>query len=91
MPADRALRVYGWCGFVSGHVQARLIVAAKSKAAAARAAGYKAPRQMFNLCETGNAAEIAAATAQPSIVMWRGLDEFRGEYRPAPKVMTYGR
>lgn len=80
------LKVYGWSAFrreaAGPHHQTREIVAAASKAAAARAAGYKRPAQMNNLCETGNAQEIEIATAQPGTVFWRSIS-MRDAYRAA--------
>jgi hypothetical protein len=77
------LKIYGWQSFRSeagkiargGHTQTKEIVAAKSKAAAARAAGYDNPRQMFNLHETGNDADIAMAMSHPGDVIWTPLDD----------------
>lgn len=84
------LKVYGWTGLVySGEQmkrfadyykvrddqqQSRCIVAASSQAAAARAAGVKAPRNLWNLCETQNVIEAGVALNQPGVVFWRPLD-----------------
>ena len=82
----RELRVYGWLGFrrsASGPRsigQVRLIVAARSKAEAARIADYDRPSQMFNLGETGNREEIETAMAQPGVVFWRSIDTHRGPW-----------
>lgn len=74
----RKLKVYGWQSFrsgVGGHGQTREIIAAKSKAQAARASGNEKPRHMFNLCETGNTGELKTALAEPLVVFWRPLDQ----------------
>jgi hypothetical protein len=76
------LKVYGWQGCrqkAPGSKQTYEIVAAPSKAAAARAAGYVAPRQMFNLCETGNDDDVAQALSEPGVVFWRPLDQIPRE------------
>lgn len=75
----KPLKVYGWQGYSrssakKGFICSREIVAARSQAEAARCAGFKAPRQMFCFGETGNADEIATATAKPGVVFWRNLD-----------------
>lgn len=80
------LRVYGWQGYRAGlgrgvHNQTREICAAASKAEVARIVGVKSPRKLFNLEETGNAEECAAARAQPGRVLWRGLDDWKGPWR----------
>jgi hypothetical protein len=70
------LRVYGWEGFRTGARNGtREIVAARSQAEAARRAGVGAPRNLFNLCETGNRDEIAEALAQPGTVLWKPIGE----------------
>lgn len=66
------MKVYGWSGYRQGQV--RLIVAAPSAAAAARAAGYQRPRQMFNLGETRNEAEVSTATSKPGAVFARPIN-----------------
>lgn len=80
------LKVYGWSGMrheaPGPHHQTREIVAATSKAAAARAAGYKGPWQMFNLCETGNELEVTLATSSPGVVFWCSISR-HGGYRRA--------
>lgn len=72
----RSLKVYGWIGYrrETKRGQSREIVAAKSMSEAARCAGYGSARQMWNLCETGNALEIAIATSKPGTVFWCELD-----------------
>ena len=71
-------KVYGWISTrrdcEGPHHQTREIVCAPSRAAAARAAGIKSPRQLWNLCETGNEEEIRVATGAPRKVFWRPLD-----------------
>ncbi len=78
---ERPLKVYGWIGHRSG--QTREIVAAPSKAAVARIAGFNSPRQMFCLCETSNDAELAQARSNPGKVFWHPLNELesRREWR----------
>lgn len=82
----RTLKVYGWHGYrlaaKDRHHQTREICAAPSKAAAARAAGKQRPDQLWNLSETGNQREVEAALQQPGVVLWRSLDDHRGEYQP---------
>jgi hypothetical protein len=72
------MKVYAWVGHRTEagapHYQTHEIVAAPSKAAAARAAGERDPRRLFNLGETGNAADIAVATREPGVVFWRPID-----------------
>lgn len=70
------LKVYGWCaclsddglrermGLAQWSNQVRCIIAARSKAEVARLLGTTVAR-IFNLCETGNATEIAVATEAP--------------------------
>ena len=72
----REWKVYGWQGHRKGAVQTREIVAARSKAEAARLAGYRRPGEMFNLTTTGNAVEIAVAMyySKRGCVCWRPLD-----------------
>jgi len=85
------MRVYGWQGHrrecppaPNGGRQTREIVAAATKAAAARAAGALSPagradpRQMWNLCEAGNARELATARAEPGCVFWAPMDDRSG-------------
>ena len=80
----RPLRVYGWQGWRAdvcehGHHTTREIVAAPSMAAVGRIMG-SSPRQLFNLCETGNAEEIATATAAPGAVFYRALNDYRAPW-----------
>ena len=75
--SPKPLKVYGWGGCRSG-VQTREIVAARSMAEAARLSGHRSPREMWNMCETGNAIEIAIAMYYHArgCVCWRPLDEY---------------
>lgn len=78
----RPQRVYWWLGArreAGPRSQTREMVAAPSMAAAARAAGYKHPRQMFNLCETANEDDIRVAMSTPGVVFWKAIDS-RGEW-----------
>jgi len=91
------LKVYGWQGHRSecppaanGGQQTREIVAAPSKAAAARAAGKKDPRSLFNFDETGNQHEIEIAMAEPGTVFWRPLDHRKGTYLRDGETVTPG-
>ena len=55
-------------------------MAATSKAVVVRAAGN--PRSgLFNLCETGNSEELSVAKSRQGVIFWRGLDEYKGEWR----------
>lgn len=98
--ARRELRVFGWMGqriecpaAGNGSRQTREIVAAYSKADAARAAGKKAPTQahMWNLSETGNDTELSTALQFPGVVFWRPLDERRYGYIRAGEKWKGGR
>jgi hypothetical protein len=88
------LKVYSWQGYrasasrasASGSGATREIVAAKSKADAARLAGEDHPRRMFNLHETGNDVEIQVALARPGVVHWvamSGPDDYRSSRDPS--------
>lgn len=83
----RSLKVYGWVGFRTrkeGHAgQTREIVAAKSMAEAARVAGIKPHYLRTYGCETGNPEELRVALADPGVVYWRPLDDYKGDYRRA--------
>lgn len=87
-----ALKVFGWQGFRSDsnlpRGMTREIVAAPTQIAAARIAGVKRPGQLFNFCETGNRDEIAAAMAQPGVVMYRGLDDRKTPFKAAPPAAS---
>lgn len=88
MSRSKKLHVYGWQGWrtecpaaPNGGRQTREVCAAHSKAEAARVAGKKWAHQLFNFGETGNEQDIAAAMAQPGVVLWRPLDDRTGEWR----------
>lgn len=67
------MKVYGTTLYSSGG-QHRAVVAARSKAEAARAFNIT-PHQARGWCEiTGNAREVEAATSEPGIVFWRPLN-----------------
>jgi len=79
----RKLKVYGWQGYRSechprpnGSRQTREICAATSQAKVAELAGVKRPYQLFNLCETGNAKELATALREPFQIFWHPLDDY---------------
>lgn len=85
------MKVFGWqtvigevervrLGDKPGTVQARAIVAAKSKAAVARIAGVDRPSQLFNLCETGNTFEIGMASLFPGVIFIASMDRFSRRY-----------
>lgn len=89
----KPLKVYGWQGWrlaapreANGSHQTREICAARSMAEVARIAGQRSPRSLFNLCETGNDEECAAALANPGVILWRGLDRRRDEWTAAGKA-----
>jgi hypothetical protein len=77
MPAK--LKVFGHTGFVrpeeakklglKDHArQARVVIAAPSKAAAARTLGIKMHYFNSYVCETGNPTEVEAAMSRPGVV-----------------------
>lgn len=77
-------KVYRWLDSAPIHIrhptkpwlrQLACVMAAPSKAAVARAAGEKDPRNLFNLDETGNAEDIAMTMAEPGVIFWSWLDE----------------
>ena len=70
-------KVYGWISSRSGEGQTREIVAAFSLAGAARLAGVRSPRDLWNITETGSAVEIAVAMNFKTLgcVCWKQLDE----------------
>lgn len=79
------VKVYGWHSMrqaCTGGGQTREIVAAKSKAEAARCAGVRYPHELFNLTETGNSKEIETALSRPGVVFWRPVDDYRGPWTP---------
>lgn len=61
-------------------VQVRMVVAARSRAevmrlgAAAGVGRANNPRDYFNLGETGNPESLAAALAEPGVILWQPLD-----------------
>ena len=80
----REMKVYGWQGWRieapgNGHHATREIIAARSKAEAARLAGKRSPREMWCLCETGNKNEIAVAMMWPGMIFWSPLDGYGHE------------
>ncbi|MBW2672481.1 MAG: hypothetical protein JRD89_03575 [Deltaproteobacteria bacterium] len=86
MGDQMAARVFSWQGWrleARGHHQTREIVAAKSKAAAARAVGETDARRLFNLGETYNAEELKQALSEPGVGFWRPLDQ-----HPSDRVWT---
>lgn len=76
----RALKVYGaHAVYLSGAVgQRRAIVAAQSKAAAARALGVSQYYAKSYVTETGNAEEIAQALTEPGVVFHHHIDDRSG-------------
>ena len=86
----RKLKVYGWQSFRpecrsdnNGNHQTREIVAAPSMAAVARIVGVKYPRQLFNLCETGNPKEHRIAMSEPGVVFWKPISDYHAEWTKA--------
>jgi hypothetical protein len=79
------LKVYGWQGFQhdcpTHHRQTREIIATSSIKKAAEALGYR-PSDLFNVCETGNAQEIAQAMSQPGVGFWRPIDDRNNVWIP---------
>ena len=80
----RKLKVYGWTGrrheANAPHHQTREIMAATSIAEIVRLLGCRRS-DLFNVCETGNAIEIATAMTEPGINFWKELDDVRGLFR----------
>ena len=87
------LKVYGWTGtrYEAGAIareigkgygrsQTREIVAATSKAAAARAAGVARAGQLWNLSETANDECIEIAMREPGRIFWKPTDDIDGEH-----------
>lgn len=86
------LKVYGWT-WMAGHGQEqrvaertakhhrqiRVIVAARSMAAAARAFDRDHSPRQLDMCETGNTIELSRALAKPGVVFIAPLD---GHYKP---------
>lgn len=81
------LQVYGWVSF-RGRTQSREVVAAHSLAEVARIAGYKRPSQLFNLEDTGNGPEIAAALSEPGVIFWHPLDERPISWRRSTPILS---
>jgi hypothetical protein len=88
------LKVWGMATFLDGvsnqpspngpERQVRAIVAAPSREKAARAIGV-AQSQLANYGSvTGNAEEVATATAEPLTVFWRPLDDYSGPWYRYP-------
>lgn len=77
------LKVFGWQGHRTEAVtvagssrdRTREIMAVKSQAELLRLVGVKSAGSLRQLCETGNPAEVEAATKQPGVVLWHPLDE----------------
>lgn len=67
------VRVYEWQSFL-GSEQTYAVVAARSQAAAARAAGVKRPTQLWNLTVSANADEIRQALTDPGTVFHRPIN-----------------
>jgi hypothetical protein len=82
------LRVYGWRGWrpecpaaPNGSRQTRDIVAAHSRAEAARIAGEKGPWALDCLEETGNTEEIAQALSEPGVIFWRPNTDWKSPFQ----------
>jgi len=87
-------KVYGFIGHTRKHIrvqfpetpthirQTREIVAAKSMAEVGRIVG-ESPRNLTNLSESGNPAEIEIATSAPGVLFWRPLDDRSGKWAQA--------
>lgn len=86
------MKVYSWQGYRieagTHHNDTREIVAAKSKAAAARAAGESDPRRLFNFGETWNKDDIAQALSAPGVVFWRPIDDRNGPWHSADTPLS---
>jgi hypothetical protein len=85
---QQKLKVYGWTalirererqqlGLQPWHRQCRAIVAATSLREVGELLGTS-HRRLFNLCETGNAQELAVALAKPRAFFAAPLDGPRG-------------
>lgn len=76
---NRKLKVYGWTGTKatpgSRQRQSRNIIAAHSVAELLRLTGIPRSQYSWSGGETGNAEELAAALAQPGVMLWRPLDD----------------
>lgn len=81
MARTQKLKVYGWQGWrtacpaaPNGSRTTRDICATTSMKRCRELAGN--PRGgLFNLCETGNAEEIATAMAEPHVIFWLPADQ----------------
>jgi hypothetical protein len=84
MSRGKAPVVWGYYGFSpvpEVREQVRRIVAAPSRAAAARAFGVSSAYLRDWGSETMNAAELAAALAEPGAVFWGPMNGPRENYR----------
>ena len=84
------VKVYGWTGFRTApylgsayHGQTWEVMAARSWAEVARASGMTVHYLRQYGGTTANPEDLAAARSRPGVVLWRPLDERRGEYVPA--------
>mgnify|MGYP007069486498 CR=1 FL=1 len=81
----RALKVYRWQSFRTEcptyHRQTKEVVAARSKAEAARLAGFDRPSQMFNFAEACSDLEIKVAMQSPGTVYWTPINNFSSEIK----------
>lgn len=80
----KLLKVYGWSSFRpecrSNSHQTREIIAAASRASAARSAGITLRSAIVEMVETGNDEELRRALAEPGVVFWHPLDNRRTWY-----------
>lgn len=82
-------KVYTWMGSrpgecppcANGSTQTYEVVAAKSKAAAARLAGESDHRRLFNFAEGGSPLAETVALADPEVVFWRPFDDYDSDWR----------
>jgi len=83
------LKVFGWYGHrreaAKGgrREQTREILAAHSITECLRITGEPTRAWLWQITETGNAAEIAAAMAEPGVVFWRQSDDYSGPWNRA--------
>lgn len=72
------MKVYGWTGMrpecKTHHKQTREVVAAPSRAAAARIAGITSRTEIAEIVETRNDAECNLALSSPGEIFWHPLD-----------------
>lgn len=80
---NRSVKVYGWYGHrrecppaANGSRQTREIVAASSIAGAMRLTGERRSN-LWDICETGNQHEIETAMAEPGVVFWKPLYNYK--------------